>query len=164
LKIEGRGRAADYVSVVTKCYRQAVDAINDGQYNSEKIAQWQGEMSKVYNRGFWKGYYLGQQLGEWVNQPGSAATEKKIYIGKGNCYYPKIGVGEFVLEAGSIAIGDTLMVIGRSEGVHKERLTELRINGVGSLNAKKGDVVSLPWTGKVSKNDKLYKILDEKSA
>lgn len=161
LKIEGRGRSADYVSMVTKCYKEAVDAIKTKQYTSEKIEQWKKELSKVYNRGFWEGYYLGRQLGEWAEQPGSIATEKKIYVGKGNRYYPKIGVGEFVLETGTIATGDTLMVIGRAEGVSKEKLIELRVNGVEAIRAKKGDVISLPWSTKVSKDDKLYKILEE---
>lgn len=161
LKIEGRGRSADYVSMVTKCYKEAVDAIKTRQYTPEKIEQWKNELSKVYNRGFWEGYYLGRQLGEWAEQPGSIATEKKIYVGKGNRYYPKIGVGEFVLETGTIATGDTLMVIGRAEGVSKEKLIELRVNGVEAIRAKKGDVISLPWSTKVSKDDKLYKIVEE---
>jgi len=162
LKIEGRGRAPDYVSTVTRCYKQALEAINYGSYTSDKVDQWKLELSKVYNRGFWNGYYLGHQLGEWADQPGSAATEKKVYVGKGNRYYSKIEVVEFVLEAGSVAIGDRLMVIGKSHGVHAERLTELRINGFECSRASKGDVITFPWARKVSKDDKLYKIIDEK--
>ncbi|MEP2670231.1 MAG: peptidase U32 family protein [Cyclobacteriaceae bacterium] len=163
LKIEGRGRSADYVSVVTRCYKEAVDAIKAKQYNSEKIEQWKSELSKVYNRGFWEGYYLGRHLGEWTDQSGSIASEKKIYVGKGSRYYPKIGIGEFVLETGTIGTGDTLMVIGRTEGVRKEKLNELRVNGIEVIKAKKGDVISLPWPAKISKDDKLYKILEDKN-
>ncbi|GAB1445811.1 peptidase U32 family protein [Flammeovirgaceae bacterium] len=162
LKIEGRGRAADYVSMVTKCYKEAVDAIGAGTYTQEKIKYWKNELSKVYNRGFWEGYYLGRHLGEWADQPGSIATEKKVYLGKGSRYYPKIGVGEFVLETGTLVTGDTLMVIGRSEGVSREELKELRVDGVETKTAKKGDVISMPWATKVSKDDKLYKILEDK--
>jgi putative protease len=82
LKIEGRGRAADYVFTTTQCYRQAVDAIAEGTYTPEKIEHWKAELSKVYNRGFWDGYYLGRKMGEWSNQYGSVATQKKVYLGK----------------------------------------------------------------------------------
>lgn len=159
LKIEGRGRSADYVSTVTRCYKEAVGAIGAGQYTQEKIEYWKQELSKVYNRGFWEGYYLGRKLGEWANQPGSVATEKKVYIGKGNRYYPKIGVGEFVLETGAITTGDTLMVIGRTEGVRKEKVKGFRVNGEEATQAKKGDVISLPWATRVLKDDKLYKVI-----
>ena len=37
LKIEGRGRSADYVRTVTECYREAVASIADGTYSKEKI-------------------------------------------------------------------------------------------------------------------------------
>ena len=54
LKIEGRTKGADYVQVVTRCYREAIQAIEEGTFTSEKIDAWKTEMSKVYNRGFWK--------------------------------------------------------------------------------------------------------------
>ena len=105
LKIEGRGRAADYVYTTTRCYREAIEAIETGTYTPEKIAHWKEELSKVYNRGFWDGYYLGRKMGEWSNQYGSVATQKKIYLGKGLKYFDKIGVGEFLLESHDIALG-----------------------------------------------------------
>ena len=83
LKIEGRGRAPEYVATTTKCYREAIDAVADGTYNKEKVADWMKRLETVYNRGFWSGYYLGQKLGEWTDSSGSKATQKKVYIGKG---------------------------------------------------------------------------------
>jgi putative protease len=96
LKIEGRGRAPEYVAKVIKCYREAIDSIEAGTYSKE-IAQdkWMTELQKVYNRGFWSGYYLGQKLGEWSKGTGSHATQKKVYIGKGMHYFPKSNIGEF---------------------------------------------------------------------
>ena len=46
-----------------------------------KIEDWNKRLSKVFNRGFWDGYYLGQRLGEWSANYGSEATHKKVYIG-----------------------------------------------------------------------------------
>ncbi|MCG8476480.1 MAG: U32 family peptidase, partial [Cytophagales bacterium] len=51
LKIEGRGKAADYVKTVTQCYREAIDSYFDGTYSSEKAAEWKARMENVYNRG-----------------------------------------------------------------------------------------------------------------
>ena len=70
LKIEGRGRAPEYVAKVIKTYREAIDAHAAGTFNKERVAQWMGELEKVYNRGFWSGYYLGQKLGEWSEANG----------------------------------------------------------------------------------------------
>ncbi len=54
-----------------------------------KVKRWMTELTKVYNRGFWSGYYLGQKLGEWSDTDGSHATQKKVYIGKGDALFPK---------------------------------------------------------------------------
>ena len=160
LKIEGRSKGADYVHVVTKCYREALDAIATGTYTKEKIDGWMQELSSVYNRGFWDGYYLGRRLGEWTKNPGSAATERKIYLGKGTKYYPKIGIGEFLIETGSLKIGDTLMVSGSRIGMAKETVKTLVVNGVEADAAAKGDKITFPVSAKVTHNDKLYKIVD----
>ncbi|MBL7723186.1 MAG: U32 family peptidase [Chitinophagaceae bacterium] len=164
LKIEGRTKGADYVQVVTKCYREAIDAVKNGTYSAQKIDQWKGELDKVYNRGFWEGYYLGRKLGEWTSHPGSAATEKKIYIGKGSKYYPKIGIGEFVIESGSLKTGDTLMVTGPKCGMVKEKMEILVVNGLKSIEASKGDKITFPFATKVTPADKLYKIVEASNA
>lgn len=82
LKIEGRGRSSDYVDTTVGCYREAIDAISENSYELDKIKDWQERLSSVFNRGFWSGYYLGQQIGEWNDSYGSKATTKKIYLGK----------------------------------------------------------------------------------
>jgi U32 family peptidase len=160
LKIEGRTKGAEYVQVVTKSYRAALDAVLDGTYTAEKAAAWKTEMETVYNRGFWEGYYLGRKLGEWTPQPGSAATEKKIYIGKGSKYYPKISIGEFILESGSLKIGDTMMVTGPKCGMVKETIATLMVNGEPAAEAVKGDKITLKFETKVTPSDKLYKIVE----
>ena len=158
LKIEGRSKGADYVYVVTKCYREAIQAIEEGTYTPDKIEKWSAELATVYNRGFWEGYYLGHKLGEWTNHPGSAATEKKVYVGKGSKYYPKIKVAEFTIESGTIKIGDTLMLIGSSYGMIKAKPDKLFVNGIEATEAGKGDKITFPLAEKISVKDKLYKI------
>lgn len=159
LKIEGRSKGADYVQVVTKCYREAIDAVKEGAFNDAKVANWMTTLATVYNRGFWGGYYLGRNLGQWTKNPGSAATEKKVYLGKGTSYYPKIQVGEFLVEAGSIRKGDTLMIMGPRIGMAREQLKELMVNGIPAEVANKGDKVTFPFPNKISHQDKFYKVL-----
>ena len=160
LKIEGRGRAADYVYTTTKCYREAVDAIQDGTYSQEKIQDWKERLSTVYNRGFWDGYYLGRKMGEWSNQYGSVATQKKIYIGKGIKYFDKIGVGEFLIESHELNIGDQIVITGPSTGYVESTVSEIRSDdGHTVQNVMKGNTISIHIGEKIRPSDKLYKIV-----
>ena len=159
LKIEGRGKGPEYVSMVTKIYKKALLAIEENSYTKEKIDLWKNELAKVYNRGFWEGYYLGRKLGEWTDNPGSAATEKKIYVGKGKKYFSKIKVGEFLIETGSIKVGDTLLLTGPGFGLIKQPVEKLLVNGAISSEAVKGDFITLACEHKISLTDKLYKII-----
>ena len=160
LKIEGRGKSADYVYITTKCYKEAMDSIQNGTYTSDKIAHWQKELGTVYNRGFWEGYYLGRKLGERTPNPGSAATQKKIYLGKGTKYYPRIQVAEFLVESGKLKQGDEIMIISTKAGVLKHKLDELFVNGEKAEEAVKGDKITLPMEHKLSLTDKMYKIVE----
>ena len=162
LKIEGRGRSADYVYTTIQCYREAIDSIADGTYSQEKVTGWKERLSTVFNRGFWDGYYLGKTIGEWNNEYGSKATKKKIYIAKGLKYYEDAKVGEFKMESHSINLGDEVMVIGPTTGVIQTFVDELRINNNNTDSVKKGDVFTLPLLEKLRPSDKLYKLVRRK--
>lgn len=164
LKIEGRGKGPEYVYTTTRCYREAINAIKEGTYTAEKIEVWKEQLSSVYNRGFWEGYYLGRKLGEWTPHPGSAARERKIYIGKCTKYYPSIQIVEFLLESGSIQKGDTILITSNRFGIHKEVLTDFRVNGEDDDIASKGDKITFPLNEKPSLHDKLYKIVSTENA
>lgn len=159
LKIEGRGKGPEYVYTVTKIYKEALKAIEENNYTKDKIENWKQELEKVYNRGFWEGYYLGRKLGEWTNNPGSAATEKKIFLGKGKKYFNKIKVGEFVIESGKLDIGDTIIITSPNFGIIKETLNKMVVNGSQATTAIKGDSITLNCENKISSKDKLYKLV-----
>jgi putative protease len=155
-KIEGRARSAEYVKTVTECYREAVDAVYDESYTSEKVEAWIERLSTVYNRGFWDGYYLGRKLGEWSKDYGSKATKIKRYIGKGSNYFDKIGVAEFLLESGELKVGDEILITGPTTGVIQTFVEEIRLDLTAVETAKRGDVISVPISEKVRRSDKLY--------
>ena len=83
-KIEGRARGPEYVATVVGCYQEAIQSVLDGTFTEEKKDEWDARLARVFNRGFWDGYYQGQTLGEWTTNYGSAATEKKGLRGQGH--------------------------------------------------------------------------------
>ena len=164
LKIEGRSKGADYVFETTACYREAMESIAENSYTQDKIDAWMKRLGAVYNRGFWEGYYLGRKLGEWTPQPGSIATDKKIYLGKGTKYYSKIGVGEFSMEANQLKKGDTVMIMGPAFGLRKLEMTSLVVNGAEAEAAAKGDLITFPIDVKVTPSCKVYKVVSQEHA
>tara|TARA_Y100000782_G_scaffold112275_1_gene142100 strand:- start:840 stop:2075 length:1236 start_codon:yes stop_codon:yes gene_type:complete len=159
LKIEGRGRSADYVDTTVRCYREAVDALEAGTYTPEQVEEWMQRLSKVYNRGFWDGYYLGRKMGEWNDSYGSKATEKKIYLGRGIKYFGKIGVGEFQLEAHDLSKGDKILITGPTTGAIYSDVQEMRKEDKTVDTVKRGDTFSMPIAETVRPSDKIYKIV-----
>ena len=160
LKIEGRGRAADYVATVIKTYRQAIDAYYEGTFTKEKVNTWMQDLATVYNRGFWSGYYLGQKLGEWSDNPGSSATQKKVYVGKGMHYFPKSGIAEFKIEAYDIKKGDKILITGPSTGAQELVVDDMFVNDVQSEKATKGDSCTIKIPFRIRLSDKMYKMVE----
>lgn len=160
LKIEGRGRAPEYVKTVTQCYREAADAYLNGTYTPKKIAEWDKKLATVYNRGFWDGYYLGQELGEWSGAHGSHATMKKKYLGNGVKYFPKIGIAEFKMETHSLKVGDNIIITGPTTGVIETTISELRVDNKIVEEVLKGVNFSTPIKEIIRASDKLYKVVE----
>ena len=167
LKIEGRGRSADYVKTVVECYKEAVQAVAEGTYTQERIAGWTERLSTVFNRGFWDGYYLGRKMGEWSERYGSQATENKVYLGKVTNYYNRPQVAEMKIEtAEHLRVGEDLMVIGQTTGVYRSTVEELRLGATAQSvqEVGQGDVFSVKTTEVLHRGDKLYrvdKVVDE---
>lgn len=158
-KIEGRARSAEYVYTVVQCYKEAIQAVQDGTFTEEKVKAWDERLATVFNRGFWDGYYQGRKLGEWTDKNGSSATEKKEYVAKGTKYFSKLGVAEFLVEAGEINLGDKLVVIGPTTGVVYIDVTSMHGDNGPVEKATKGMSVAFPVSEKVRPSDKLYKLV-----
>lgn len=155
-KIEGRARGPEYVSLAVRCYSEAIEAVCDGTYSEEKIAVWDGLLGKIFNRGFWNGYYLGQRLGEWSAKYGSSATRVKEYRAKGVRYFSNIGVAEFYMETGELHVGDEIVITGPTTGTIIQTVEEIRVGLEPVEKAVKGDSFSIAVAQKVRPSDKLY--------
>ena len=155
-KIEGRARGPEYVRTVVSCYNEAINSIIDGTYSDEKITDWNERLSRVFNRGFWDGYYLGQRLGEWTSKYGSSATRVKQYAAKGIRYFTKLGVAEFLMEAGELHVGDEVIVTGPTTGAVPVKVEEIRVDLKPVEKTVKGEHFSIKVGEKVRPSDKLF--------
>lgn len=155
-KIEGRARGPEYVDIAVRSYSEALQALCDGSYTEERIARWEHELSKIFNRGFWDGYYLGQRLGEWSSKYGSSATRVKEYRAKGVRYFSKLGVAEFYMEAGELHPGNEVVITGPTTGTLILTLDEIRVDLKPVDTVRKGQSFSIAVPSKIRPSDKLY--------
>ncbi len=157
LKIEGRGKAAEYVYTVVRAYREAVESVREGTYSQEKKNSWKEQLKTVYNRGFWEGgYYLGKEMGEWSASSGSQATEIKTLIGKVTNYFSNLQIAEIKLESGRCKIGDRMLIIGPTTGV-----LEIKVESLHE-STENNNIITCPIASKVRKNDRVYLVEDRK--
>ncbi len=166
LKIEGRARGAEYVKTVVECYREAVElwVAGNGQWAlgdeaiEEKIADWNTRLARVFNRGFWDGYYQGQRLGEWTHSYGSRATRKKVFAGKCTNFFKNISVAEFYLEATKeIREGDELLITGETTGAYELVAHDIH-DAKGNVRTKihKGEYFAIKTDKMVRRGDRIF--------
>ena len=155
-KIEGRARGPEYVFETVRCYSEALQAIADKTFGEDNINRWEERLTKVFNRGFWDGYYLGQRLGEWSKKYGSSATRVKVYVAKVIRYFSKLGVGEFRMESGELHPGEEVVITGPTTGALIFNVEELRLDLEPVPEVRKGDLFSMPVPSKIRPSDRLY--------
>ena len=171
LKIEGRARGAEYVKTVVECYKEAVElwvegngqwAIGDDAIEA-KIEEWNTRLARVFNRGFWDGYYQGQKLGEWTHKYGSRATRKKVFAGRCTNFFKNISVAEFYLEATSaIREGDELLITGETTGAYELVAKDIH-DGKGELRSEiqKGEYFAIKTEKIIRRGDRIFLLKEE---
>lgn len=159
LKIEGRARSAEYVKRVVETYDEAVRAIADGTFSAEKADTWTQRLSTVFNRGFWSGYYQGATTMELSSNYGSAATTRKVYIGKVTNFFKKIGVAEILVEAAPLEQGSQYVIIGETTGALEGTADEIYVDEKPAEAAPQGVFCSIKTSSPVRRGDKFYKIV-----
>lgn len=157
-KIEGRARGPEYVYTVVTCYKEAIRSVLDGTFTEEKKTAWDNRLATVFNRGFWDGYYQGQTMGEWNNQYGSLATEKKTLVGRVNKYFSRLSVGEIAVQASTFKKGDRLLITGPTTGAMYLNATEIHDDNGTIEETVQHTLVSVPVPNKVRPNDKVFRI------
>lgn len=161
LKIEGRARGAEYVKRVVEAYDEALRAIEAGTYTPELAARLKERLATVFNRGFWEGYYAGKPMVEHSQNYGSAATRKKVYVGKVTNFYKKISVAEVSVEAAPLAVGEEIFFMGATTGVAESTLQELHdADGNPAQSVAQGALCAIRTDTVIHRGDQLYKFVD----
>ncbi len=164
LKIEGRARGAEYVKTVVECYKEAADLwLKDNEIWAidaiePHIENWNTRLARVFNRGFWDGYYQGQKLGEWTHKYGSRATRKKVFAGKCTNFFKNISVAEFYLEATKeIREGDELLITGETTGAYELVAKDIHdAKGQLRTEVQKGEYFALKTDKMVRRGDRIF--------
>jgi len=160
-KIEGRARGEEYIFLVTKVYKEAIEAAENKTFTKDKVKDWIKELKKVFNRGFWMdGYYLGDKLGEWSNAYGSKATKEKIEVGKVLNYFEKVKAAHIKILANELNIDDELMISGNKTGVVFTKVKKIMKNNQEVSKASKGNDITIEVLEKIRENDTVFLIKD----
>ena len=115
-KIEGRMRHPHYVEVVSKTYREAIDAYYNGTFSKKKAGQWVTELKKVYNRGFTPGFYFKRMTEEdhQHRSPTNLSHYRYIKVGQIKKYNQKTGFTTISLNNGYLSINDDIIIMGNN--------------------------------------------------
>jgi len=160
-KVEGRTKPSDYVAIVTKCYRQAIDAVFKKTFTQEKIADWNSRLESVYNRGFSEGFYFTAPTGmDLAKGQGSFQTTKRTQVGVVVNYYAKAKVAEIKL-FDSIKIGDKIIIEGVTTFL-EQSVESMESHHKKLTHANRGDLVGIKVNERVRINDKIFVVKERK--
>ena len=155
-KIEGRARSPEYVKTTVECYGEALDAAAEGRFGPALAARLKERLARVFNRGFWEGWYLGAETMERTASAGSCASRRKLYAGRCVNWYARAKAGEFEMHGETVRPGDELLVIGPTTGAFEFSPDEIRVDGKKAGCARKGESATMPVAEKIRPGDLLY--------
>ena len=143
-KIEGRARNANYVKTVVSAYRRAVDAVADGTYTPELVAELTEDVKRVFHREFSEGLYFGRPgVDQFADSEDSLATTVKRHIGIVIDYFLKAGIAQVKVQDHALAVGDEIQIHGPTTGVIEMVAGELRRDEEIVQSCGKGEWVTL---------------------
>lgn len=150
VKIEGRSRSVEYVDVVTKAYRKAIDQ----KLNKDTINKLMDELKTVYNRKFSTGFYFNNpEFTDISDNAGKSKTE----IGKVINYYKNKSVAVIKINSEELNLEDDILVIGNKTGLERLKISSMEINKIPVKHARKGELVAILTNCVLRENDKVYK-------
>jgi putative protease len=158
-KIEGRLRNPGYAAVVSRCYREALDACRNGSYTKGRAQQWKEQLAQVYNRGFSTGFYFGVPGpdGMAIEADMNASSVSRQAVGVVQNYFLKQSAAAVRLLEGGLAVGDSIVIEGTSTYIEQE-VESLMIERDLVQEAGKGQDVGIKVTGRVRKNDRVFRV------
>ena len=155
LKIEGRMKSKEYVALVVKTYRDAIDAYYETHVNNVDYLAIEN-MKLVFSRGFTNGFIFNEKNKEFTN------TFRPSHIG--------VKVGKVV------SIKNDKVQIKLSDDIHQKDkiaivqdkfedirmfLSKIYVKGKLVSQGYKNETIELSINSKVSKDATIYKIVDD---
>jgi len=169
-KIEGRMRHPHYVDVVTKSYREAIEAYYNGTFTKKKAGRWVTELKKVYNRGFTPGFYFKRMTEEdhQHKSPTNLSHYRYIKVGQIKTYNQKTGFANITLNNGYLTQNDEIIIMGKDTDTYihqKAKIIKFKgkyVNKTPRGTKEKPLFAELKVHGKVINNgeDKVYVFTD----
>ncbi len=89
VKIEGRMKTENYVSLTTWVYRKALDYIKQGKFTRENISYLKGELDKCSHRNFTSGFMFLKDKSELENNDNVGYVKKYDFVGTYHDYSDK---------------------------------------------------------------------------
>ena len=143
-KIEGRARNANYVKTVTSAYRRAVDAVADGTYTPELVAELTESVQRVFHREFSQGLYFGRPgADQFTDSEDSLSTVIKRHVGIVIDYFLQAGIAQVKVQDHALSVGDEIQIHGPTTGVVELKVEGLRRDEEVVTTCEKGDWVTL---------------------
>ena len=152
LKIEGRMKSPEYVAIVTRVYRAALDrALADPGDYAVTSAEWD-MLEEAFSRGFTDAYLTGQRGRELMSytRPNNRGVFVGRVVGAGG------GLSRVELER-ALDPGDTLEVWTRS-GRFAQPVGGLRIEGAAVTSAPAGATVEIAFERPASVGDRVFRV------
>jgi putative protease len=170
-KIEGRMRHPHYVEIVSKIYRDAIEAHYNGTFAKNKVGKWVTELKKVYNRGFTPGFYFKRMTEEdhQHKSPTNLSHYRYIKVGQIRNYDQNTGFTTVSLDNGYLSINDDLIIMGKNtdtyihQKVEKIKHKEKVVNKSPRGTKNKQVIIELEVNDEVVGNgkDKVYVFTDK---
>ncbi len=163
LKIEGRGRTVEYVDTTTRIYKEAITAIQDGEFTTKKIECFNEKLDNVFNRGFGTGMYMGRDYNEWATGDGNQAKEKRVFVGKVLHFFSKKKVALVKVSTDvEIKQGQRCLIIGNKTGLVDFKLNDMVIDNQKVQVVKQYQEFTVKAPSTVRKNDDVFVIVKSK--
>lgn len=154
LKIEGRMKKPEYVAVIVDRYRKELDRVL-GKHSQKLTEKDYRNMAQMFNRGFTKGYLLGDYGKDFISF--DKPNNRGILIGeviKVDKNFIHIRLDD------DLSKGDGIEIIGKSGEGYGQIIDKIFDGGDAVQKGFKGKVIKINRISDVEVGDKVYKTFD----
>jgi len=156
LKIEGRMKRPEYVAIVTRAYREALDELavtGDCRPDKNTLDQLLG----IFNRNFTSGYFI-ESPAEFLSsrRPNNRGT----YVGR--VLEQKDDLRTRIKLSAPVSLGDGLTVWVGQGTSPAAIVKEMLVDENKTVEARPGQTIEIKLDGRVMNNDRVFKTHDQK--